>query len=69
MTERGDKMPTGIRFSVYVRNRAEYEELKRTARDDGRSVSNYLIWLHEVNIGKASLGRRSTAREPKKLYK
>ncbi len=46
-------MPTGIRCSIYLRNEKEHEDLKRAAEDEGRSVSNYLIWLHEVYTGKA----------------
>ena len=36
---------------IYVPSEELWESVKKAAREDGRSASNYLIQLHRVNIG------------------
>lgn len=36
---------------IYVPSEETWESVKRAAREDGRSASNYLIQLHKVNVG------------------
>lgn len=41
-------MPT--RKLIYVPSEELWESVKKAAKEDGRSASNYLIQLHRVNI-------------------
>lgn len=43
-------MPT--RKLIYVPSEELWESVKKAAKEDGRSASNYLIQLHRVNIGR-----------------
>ena len=52
-------MLSGVRVSVYVKDDDEFAVLKEAAALEKRTVSNYLIWLHEMHIGK--LERRREA--------
>lgn len=62
-------MSTGIRFSIYVKDEEEYTVLMQTAKEAGRTVSNYLIRLHDINIGRARLVTEPAISEAsKKLY-
>lgn len=48
-------MLSGVRVSVYVKNDEEFKALKEAAALEKRTVSNYLIWLHELHIGKLEM--------------
>ena len=41
---------SGIRISIYVRDEVEFKALKEAARSEKRTVSNYLIRLHELHV-------------------
>lgn len=65
---------SGVKKMIYIPSQEVWDEVKRAARDDGRSASSYLIWLHRVNIGAVGLvgvggsAGGSIFEEPKKLY-
>jgi hypothetical protein len=52
-------MVTGVRVSVYVGDDEEFAALKKAAALEKRTVSNYLIWLHELHIGKLEKRREA----------
>jgi uncharacterized protein (UPF0216 family) len=41
---------SGIRVTIYVRDEIEFKVLKEAAKSEKRTVSNYLIRLHELHV-------------------
>jgi hypothetical protein len=41
-------MDTGLRKMIYIPNKEIWQGIQTAARMDGRSVSNYLVMLHQV---------------------
>lgn len=48
---------SGIRISIYVRDENEFKALKEAAKSEKRTVSNYLIRLHELHILEVSMAK------------
>jgi hypothetical protein len=42
-------MDTGLRKMIYIPNKEIWQGIQTAARMDGRSVSNYLVMLHQVS--------------------
>lgn len=42
-------MATGLRKMIYIPNEQIWQEIQIAAKMDGRSVSNYLVTLHQVS--------------------
>lgn len=42
-------MITGLRKMIYIPNEEIWQRIQEAAKMDGRSVSNYLIMLHQVS--------------------
>lgn len=65
---------SGVKKMIYIPSQKIWDEIKEEAKDDGRSASSYLVWLHRVNVGAIGLRRAGDAaggvvfEKPKKLY-
>lgn len=43
-------MATGLRKVIYIPNEQIWQGIQIAAKMDGRSVSNYLVTLHQVSV-------------------
>ena len=39
---------SGLRKNIYIKDEEIWDSVKVSAKNQGRSVSNYLIWLHRA---------------------
>ena len=43
-------MATGLRKVIYIPNEQIWQGIQLSAKEDGRSVSNYLVTLHQHSV-------------------